>query len=304
MHNGFVRINSVPTRVFTWGHFVTEKFNENIKVLVLVISGNPGLPGFYTTFCSTLYEQLNRQAVIWAVGHAGHDEPKKHMNMKVPKLKEHPHLYDLKGQTNHKLSLLEYIPPQIEKIHVVGHSVGSKIILDLLRESPEFNSKVDMCYLMFPTIEHIADSASGKWFVRLRPFFFILKLIVLLFNLLPHKLRYGMVKLYCRDMPEEFLEHCFEHTKLSVVEKILFMASDEMDKITELDEELVKQNIHKLKLYYGKKDNWVKRKYYHKIVERFPEIDAELCSRDFDHAFVLKSGEDCGEMVANWIKQR
>jgi len=262
------------------------------------------LPGFYTTFCSTLYEQLNRETVIWAVGHAGHDEPKKDLNMKVPKLKEHPHLYDLKGQINHKLSLLEYIPPQIEKIHVIGHSVGSKIILDLLRESPEFNAKVDMCYLMFPTIENIADSHSGKWFVRLRPFFFILKLIVLFFNLLPHKLRYGMVKLYCRDMPEEFLEHCFEHTKLSVVEKILFMASDEMDKITELDEELVKQNVHKLKLYYGKKDNWVKRKYYHKIVERFPEIDAQLCSRDFEHAFVLKSGEDCGEMVANWIKQR
>lgn len=40
MHNGFIRLNSVPTRVFTWGHFVTEQFNKNVKELVLVISGN------------------------------------------------------------------------------------------------------------------------------------------------------------------------------------------------------------------------------------------------------------------------
>lgn len=266
--------------------------------------GNPGLPGFYTTFCSTLYEQLNGKAVVWAVGHAGHDEPKNKTDMKVPKLKDNPHLYDLKGQINHKLCLIEHIPDQIEKIHVIGHSVGSRIILELLKESPKFNSKVDMCYLMFPTIEHIADSHSGKWFVRLRPFFFILKFFVLLFNLLPHNWRYTMVKLFCRDMPEEFLEHCFEHTKLAVVEKILFMASDEMDKITHLDEQTVQENIHKLKLYYGTKDNWVKRKYYHKIVERFPNINAELCSKDFEHAFVLKSGEECGVMVADWIKER
>ena len=43
MHSGFVKINSVPTRIYSWGHFVTEEFDRNIKELVLVISGDYSL---------------------------------------------------------------------------------------------------------------------------------------------------------------------------------------------------------------------------------------------------------------------
>lgn len=211
-------------------------------------------------------------------------------------------MYNLDGQLQHKVELIEkFIPDQIKKIYAIGHSVGSRLIVDLLRKSPTFDEKVEKCYLMFPTIERIAQSKSGKYFVAFRPFIFILNFIVSIFNWMPQGARQRMVKWYCRDMPEEFHDDCFEHTKPAVVEKILFMASDEMDKITVMDEETIGKNLHRLKLYYGQKDAWVKTRFYHEIIAKFPGIDAELCSKGFEHAFVLKNSQECGAMVAEWI---
>jgi pimeloyl-ACP methyl ester carboxylesterase len=240
--------------------------------------------------------------VIWLIGHAGHSPPAE-SNLKLPKLKDNHHLYNLAGQVDHKIDLIDRIPDQIKKIHAIGHSVGSWIIIDLLRKSPKFDQKVQKCYLMFPTVEKIAQSKSGKFFVAARPFFFIVHFFVWLFNCLPHGTREKMVKWYCRGMPEEFHEHCFEHTKPAVVEKVLFMASDEMNQITEIDEEMVRKNMHRLKLYYGSRDAWVRKRFFYDLLERFPEIDAELCTKGYEHAFVLKSGKECGVMVGGWINE-
>lgn len=268
---------------------------------ITLFLGNPGLPGFYTTFGSSLYESLNKEIPVWVIGHAGHDEPPPHEHMKVPKLKNNTHLYTLEGQIKHKIEFIDLIPEQINKIYVIGHSVGARIILDLLKLSKKFDQKVEKCYLMFPTIEYIADSAHGKIFTKLISLFFVVKLFLVFFNIFPLGFRKRVVKLYCRDMPEEFHEHCLQHTKTDVVEKIVYMANDEMQKINEYDEELIRNNLHRLKLYYGRKDGWVRKRFYYGIVEKFPEIDAELCTRSYEHAFVLKNGVECGAMIAEWI---
>lgn len=223
--------------------------------------------------------------------------------MKVPKLKENPHLYDLKGQLQHKIKFLEHIPEQISKIYVIGHSVGAHLILELLKSSPKFDEKVAKCYLMFPTIEKIAKSSHGEIFTKLTCFFFVARMILFFFNILPLSLRTRAVKFFCSDMPEEFHDSCLEYTKTQVIEKIFYMAVDEMEKITDYDEELIKNNLHRLKLYYGRKDGWVRKRFYHGLVEKFPDIDAELCTRNYEHAFVLKSGDECGIMVSDWIKE-
>lgn len=70
MEESYVMINSVPTHIFTWGKWITEKSIES-KELVLIISGNPGLPGFYTKFASSLYNELDKETPIWVIGHAG-----------------------------------------------------------------------------------------------------------------------------------------------------------------------------------------------------------------------------------------
>lgn len=218
-------------------------------------------------------------------------------------MKNNKHLYDLNGQIKHKIEFIDCIPDQISKIYVIGHSVGSKIILDMLKLSPKFDNKVEKCFLMFPTIEHISDSANGEVFTKLVPFFFLARLIVQLFNLFPFNIRKRAVKFFCSEIPEEFHECCLEYSKTEVIEKSFYMAKVEMEEIKDYDEELIRNNLHRLKLYYGRKDGWVRNKYFYAIVEKFPEIDAELCSRNFEHAFVLKNAEECGYMVGEWIRE-
>lgn len=71
MKEGFIEVNSVPTHIFTWGKWVTDEWDTETKEIVLLITGNPGLGGFYTAFCSTLYEELDHKVPIWCIGHAG-----------------------------------------------------------------------------------------------------------------------------------------------------------------------------------------------------------------------------------------
>lgn len=71
MQDGYVEINKVPTHIFTWGQWVEDEFKEENKEIVLIITGNPGLPGFYTKFCSSLYNELDKKVPIWVIGHAG-----------------------------------------------------------------------------------------------------------------------------------------------------------------------------------------------------------------------------------------
>lgn len=66
MNEQFVNINVVPTHVFTWGTKLNENFTK--KELILCITGNPGLPGFYTKFLSTIHEQLGGEIPVWVVG--------------------------------------------------------------------------------------------------------------------------------------------------------------------------------------------------------------------------------------------
>lgn len=71
MKEGFVLVNSVPTHVFTWGQWIEDEFDDEVNEILLVVSGNPGLPGFYTQFCSTLFDEFDKRIPVWVIGHAG-----------------------------------------------------------------------------------------------------------------------------------------------------------------------------------------------------------------------------------------
>lgn len=39
MQDGFVEINSVPTHIYTWGQWIEDKFDDQKKEIVLIITG-------------------------------------------------------------------------------------------------------------------------------------------------------------------------------------------------------------------------------------------------------------------------
>lgn len=193
----------------------------------------------------------------------------------TPPLKDNEHLYDLQGQIEHKIKFIEEYIKNDVKIHLIGHSVGAKICLDLLKSLSKFNEQVVQCYLMFPTIEHIADSTKGRKVPSFDRYFFLLRIFYNLFHLLPANWKAAVVKYFIKrdgmDV-DEFLAPSLEYTNPRVIDRIWFMALDEMEKIKDLDVDHVKSNVHRLKLYYAEVDDWVNTKFYYTIVERIPGI--------------------------------
>lgn len=225
--------------------------------------------------------------------------------MKVPPLEGNEHLYSLRGQVDHKTSFIDKYIPKGVKVHLVSHSIGSKISLELLKDEAVSN-KIEQSYLLFPTIENMVESPSGYLFNNIfDKIYFIIQFIYYAFARLPLNARTIILYLYCliSGFPKFFLGTVVKTSSPKVLDKIWFMTRDEMDKVRGIDEKLIRNNLHRLTFYYGTTDGWVPTNYYHKLVETFPGINAELCSQKIDHAFVISHGPTMARMVSDWIKR-
>lgn len=61
---------------------------------------------------------------------------------------------------NHKIEFIEKFVPDDVKLHLIGHSIGSKICLELVKQ---FKTKHNAAaYLLFPTLERMAETPSGR----------------------------------------------------------------------------------------------------------------------------------------------
>lgn len=67
MQESYPVVGNVPTHILTWGKWIEESLGDH-KEIVLCITGNPGLPGFYTKFLSTVHECLNKEMPVWVIG--------------------------------------------------------------------------------------------------------------------------------------------------------------------------------------------------------------------------------------------
>lgn len=65
MQEKWITVYGVPTKIYTWGKSLDEKLEK--KEIVLCVTGNPGLAGFYTIFLSTLYRLL-LDIPVWCIG--------------------------------------------------------------------------------------------------------------------------------------------------------------------------------------------------------------------------------------------
>ncbi len=63
---------------------------------------------------------------------------------------------------NFQAEFIKKYVPENARIHIVAHSIGSWFTLNLLRDK-EIADKVVKCYLLFPTIERMAETTSGRF---------------------------------------------------------------------------------------------------------------------------------------------
>ncbi|XP_058407714.1 lipid droplet-associated hydrolase isoform X5 [Diceros bicornis minor] len=140
----FILCCGAETQVLKCGPW-TDLFNDQSankpKLLIFIITGNPGFSAFYGPFAKALYSSMNRRFPVWVISHAGHavapKDKKILTNSDDPNAQEIKDIYGLRGQVEHKLAFLRTHVPKEVKLVIIGHSIGSYISLQILKHAPE-----------------------------------------------------------------------------------------------------------------------------------------------------------------------
>lgn len=304
MNTAFVTVNKVPTKILTWGKWIEESFrNDERKEVVIVMTGNPGIVDYYELFCKTIHSKTGLP--VWCIGHAGHQEPE-HTNVaKIPPLNSNRHLFNVTGQVQHKVDFLEKYVPSDVKIHLIGHSMGSYIITQLLKNE-SINEKIIKSYLLFPTIEYIGDTPNGHFYQKLLPRFgAIILFLTWFFTILPSIIQDVLIWIYgiVTKTPKIHRKTIINMITPTVLGNIFFLATDEMKVIQERENEVIRANVKKLRFYFGAHDGWAPVSYCDKLKRDIPNVDAMICQRGFRHEFVRNNSKEVGLMLSGWIEE-
>lgn len=178
--------------------------------------------------------------------------------------------------------------------------------LELLK-IPDINNRIEKCYMLFPTIERMAVSSNGFWFTKLvQPLWFLFRYVYIIFGRLPVQLQVFLLAIYFFVMriPRTFLGTALKYSRMSITEKVLLLADEEMKQVRVADVATIQANRERIRFYYGASDGWTPLKYCEELRQRVPGLDAIVDAEGISHAFVLRSSHRMGQIVGEWISQR
>lgn len=198
----------------------------------------------------------------------------------------------------------QYIPENA-RIHLIGHSIGSYIILELL-DHPALKDKVADVYLLFPVIEHIISTNNGQFLTTfIKPIVWLIIYLTWIFTILPTFLQNILLYIYTFIVGisiDQHLDNLKDLLKPGVLRRVFFMAFEEMDHVKDRNNNAIIKHLDKIKFYYGEADGWAPGSYCDKLKQDIPKVNAQVCT--FNHAFVLKRSVDIGYIVSDWIKAK
>lgn len=204
----------------------------------------------------------------------------------------------------------KYVPKGV-KLHLVGHSIGTYCILNLL-EQADIEERVLTCSLLFPTIQKLSSTPLGvfcKWLVR--P---ILPLVILfswLIAILPDKIACVLFAIYfwivgsTREIYKDLLEPTRQLVRPDVLRRVFHLGFSHINEVGEFKENVVKRWAKKrrMKMYYGARDLWAPVRYAYHVRHKCPEAHVDVCSKGYNHAFVTKYPVEVADMVVEWITE-
>jgi hypothetical protein len=287
-----VKIAGNPTQILRW------KGTSERSGTLLMISGNPGIPSFYSHFCSVIHSELGVN--ICLAGHVGH-------SVKYPAHKSFQHT--LLEQVEHKKELWrlvrEEFHPDSEAFYIAGHSIGAWTALQCLDEQQE---KFKGGFMLFPVLEDILNTPNGlsqnhvfKWPLRN----IVAGIVGGLARLSTHEGLVNLVQRVSNQPPWSAEIVASELLGYSSLLSIFTMSQDEMEMVTALQKNLIVKNIDRLVFYYGTTDDWVPLDRYKSLKAVFPEAKAYIDQFQLPHAFVLSElhAELVAELMVDWIKE-
>uniref|UniRef100_A0A9L0T2Y6 Lipid droplet-associated hydrolase n=1 Tax=Equus caballus TaxID=9796 RepID=A0A9L0T2Y6_HORSE len=290
VHEEFILCCGVETQVLKCGPW-TDLFNDQSanrpKLLIFVITGNPGFSAAYVPFVKALYSSVNKRFPVWVISHAGH--------ALAPKDKKILTTSDGAGPVVQWLS--SHIP--------LLRGRGSPVWIPGADMAPLARHAVIIrSLLLFPTIERMSESPNGRiatpLFCRFRYALYVSAYLLL--KPWPEKIKSLMIRKYLQMMNLQT-----EFSLLNMLEPFClvnaaYLASQEMMDVVKRDNETIKEHLSKLTFYYGTVDAWCPKEYYEDMKKDFPEGDIRLCEKKIPHAFVLGFHQEMADMVADWLK--
>ncbi|KAL6256301.1 hypothetical protein P5V15_012418 [Pogonomyrmex californicus] len=307
MHRALINCNQVQTEVVSQGRWIEEDPQpHSSKQIVLLIPGNPGIPRFYEGFIKAINSRLTSEIPIWIVGHAGHVQPPRDLDIAMPSDQKWAESYSLSAQLQHKAEFIKKYVPEDAHLHIIGHSIGAWFVLNLLKDK-DINKRIQRCYLLFPTIEYMAETRNGIFFnifiSRIAPLLIFLSWIFT--SMFPVTVQTFMIRTFglFYGIPARSVRAVREMLDPRVLHRIINLAKEEMKYVREADHEIISKHADKLWFYYGASDNWTPVKYYKNIMLKHPDLNAQLCQRGFQHSFVLKDDIDMGHIIGDLINE-
>ena len=306
MQRAMLKWSGVPTQVITEGRWVEEGLSQyGKKDLVVVIPGNPGIPEFYDGFIRTMKSRLPTETPIWTVGHAGHVQPPNNLSLTMPNDSTWNEHYSLTAQVQHKKEFIKKYVPEDAKLHLVGHSIGCWMVLDMLKDD-SISKRVAKCYLLFPTIEHMAETHNGLFFTRyISRIAFLLTFLCWILSCLPVYLQAFLINTFAPfyGVPAKCTKAVLQLLHPRSLKKVLKMADEEMRIVRERDDDTLSKYADKLWFYYGNCDGWTPVRYYKNMKSVHPNMNAELCKHGYYHSFVLQYDKEMGHIVGDLINE-
>ncbi|PIG87686.1 hypothetical protein AARAC_000817 [Aspergillus arachidicola] len=309
-------------------------------ITIYMISGNPGLIGYYHTFLSVLSDKLDtHSAQQTRKNHAfqiyGHSLGGFELT-RTPGPK--PRYYDLEEQicfVQNKLNdfltsssnASNGVPSPKPKVILIGHSVGSYIAMEILRRhrerstsgtSPSVDFEIIGGVMLFPTVVDIAKSPSGQKLTRMLSFIPQLAVVVgflvrILTALLPGSLLRSLIRFYMGSPRDNMVETTAAFLESGYgVQQALHMAADEMQTITsdKWSDDVwgmsdVKDPVTRLFFYFGRNDHWVAEQTRDEVIELRGRTESGpkmvVCEEGLPHAFVLKHSDVVAKKVADMV---
>ncbi|KAK7680572.1 hypothetical protein QCA50_016354 [Cerrena zonata] len=267
---------------------------SSTSVLLIFIPGNPGLADFYTPFLNDIHEKSDGSLPIIARAHLGHTPHIDHNEAYVDRAS-----VGLASQIESIIELIDASKTIYDKLVLVGHSVGSWLVLQALKARPE---AVNSVFLLFPTIANIGDTPNGRklsWLFH-HPFPKIISYLSICAGLLP----LGVVSYLYKDWPTPQVHVLRSLLKSpSAVYASLSMADEEMKTIKEADVDLLTTFGDRIHLYFAENDNWVGEQ-KDLLLKMFDERHRVVHGdSDIPHAFCINHGEPLAVQCFEWLKE-
>lgn len=219
-------------------------------------------------------------------------------------MKDKGYLFDLNGQVEHKLDLINNHIHKGCRLHLIGHSIGAWMILESIQKSPHVMERVASINLLFPTLQEMAVTKNGFFVNTIRRIHTFALILLTLFNLLPDYFLRLIAKLYLKvkNLPSHFTNRLIKYVNPTIMEKVLFLGYDEMDRVRALNTKAIETAKNVTNVIYSENDGWVPLKYMEDLKKFLPL--QQMTEVPYTHEFVLKSSENVAAMVSKYIKMK